>query len=83
MQQEPAPARSLEPKQDSALPRTPTMPPPESLSEDHQPSHGRSLAEVQLDLGRWGLGLSICCGRERGEKGEGTWPSTQKKDQIP
>ncbi|XP_015980463.1 protein PML isoform X8 [Rousettus aegyptiacus] len=45
MQQEPAPARSLEPKQDSALPRTPTMPPPESLSEDHQPSHGRSLAE--------------------------------------
>ncbi|XP_023380154.1 protein PML isoform X4 [Pteropus vampyrus] len=45
MQQEPAPAGSLEPKQDSALPHTPTMPHPESLSEDHQPSPGHSLTE--------------------------------------
>ncbi|XP_024896163.1 protein PML isoform X2 [Pteropus alecto] len=46
MQQEPAPAGSLEPKQDSALPHTPTMPHPESLSEDHQPSPGHSLTEA-------------------------------------
>ncbi|XP_058398033.1 protein PML isoform X3 [Diceros bicornis minor] len=38
MQQEPAPARSPGSQQDPALPHTPTMPPPESLSEDHQPS---------------------------------------------
>uniref|UniRef100_A0A5F5Q356 Protein PML n=1 Tax=Equus caballus TaxID=9796 RepID=A0A5F5Q356_HORSE len=38
MQQEPVSARSPGPPQDSALPHAPTMPPPESLSEGHQPS---------------------------------------------
>lgn len=66
MQQEPAPAGSLEPKQDSALPHTPTMPHPESLSEDHQPSPGHSLTEVRLGLGRWGLGfVDLLWWRER------------------
>ncbi|XP_007197796.2 protein PML isoform X3 [Balaenoptera acutorostrata] len=39
MQQEAAPARSPGPQQDPALPHAPTMPPPESLSEGHEPSH--------------------------------------------
>ncbi|XP_046506148.1 protein PML-like isoform X3 [Equus quagga] len=38
MQQDPVSARSPGPPQDSALPHAPTMPPPESLSEGHQPS---------------------------------------------
>ncbi|XP_059952999.1 protein PML isoform X2 [Mesoplodon densirostris] len=39
MQQEAVPARSPGPQQDPALPHAPTMPPPESLSEGHEPSH--------------------------------------------
>ncbi|XP_073068273.1 protein PML isoform X7 [Manis javanica] len=45
MQQEPAPAGSPGPQQDPALPHTPTMPPPESLSEGHQPNPSHSPTE--------------------------------------
>ncbi|KAM5242867.1 protein PML isoform 2-T2 [Hipposideros larvatus] len=45
MQQEPAPARSSGSQQDSAPPQALTMPPPESLSEDHQSSPGHSPTE--------------------------------------
>ncbi|XP_044088203.1 protein PML isoform X6 [Neovison vison] len=47
MQQEPAPARSPGPQQDPALSHTPTMPPPESVPEGHQPSP--SPAEQALE----------------------------------
>ncbi|XP_044774346.1 protein PML isoform X3 [Neomonachus schauinslandi] len=50
MQQEPAPAGSSGPQQDPALPHTPTMPPPESVSEGHQPSPSHSPAEVLLAM---------------------------------
>ncbi|XP_072807127.1 protein PML isoform X3 [Vicugna pacos] len=45
MQQEPAPAGSPGPQQDPALPYAPTMPPPESPSEGHQPSPSPSPTE--------------------------------------
>ena len=56
MQQEAAPARSPGPQQDPALPHAPTMPPPESLSEGHEPSHSPTEVLV-LRLGRWGSGF--------------------------
>ncbi|XP_036763633.2 protein PML isoform X6 [Manis pentadactyla] len=45
MQQESASAGSPGPQQDPALPHTPTMPPPESLSEGHQPNPIHSPTE--------------------------------------
>ncbi|KAM7156002.1 protein PML isoform 4-T4 [Molossus nigricans] len=45
MQQEPAAAQSPGSHQDSALPHAPTMPPPESASESHQPSPDHSPIE--------------------------------------
>ncbi|XP_036113769.1 protein PML isoform X5 [Molossus molossus] len=45
MQQEPAAAQSPGSHQDSALPHAPTMPPPESVSESHQPSPDHSPIE--------------------------------------
>nr|WAA99894.1 promyelocytic leukemia protein [Bos taurus] len=45
MQQDPEPAGSPGPQQDSALPHSPSMPPPESLSEGHQSSHSDSPTE--------------------------------------
>lgn len=72
MQQEPAPAGSPGPQQDPALPHTPTMPPPESLSEGHQPNPSHSPTEVLLGLGRWGLGFVDLLGSGRGAKREGT-----------
>ncbi|KAG3262255.1 promyelocytic leukemia, transcript variant X2 [Ictidomys tridecemlineatus] len=47
MQQEPAAAGSPGLQQDPVLPHTPTMPPPESPSEGHQPSH--SPAEQSME----------------------------------
>lgn len=83
MQREPAPAGSVEPKQDSALPPTPTMPPPESLSEDQQSSPGHSPTEVRLDLGRRGLGLvDLPQWRERRE-GRGDLAKPQREEQTP
>ncbi|XP_068847538.1 protein PML isoform X2 [Capricornis sumatraensis] len=48
MQQDPEPAGSPGPQQDPALPHSPSMPPPESLSEGHQSSHSDSPTEVLL-----------------------------------
>ncbi|XP_005221963.1 protein PML isoform X1 [Bos taurus] len=45
MQQDPEPAGSPGPQQDPALPHSPSMPPPESLSEGHQSSHSDSPTE--------------------------------------
>uniref|UniRef100_F6TIF3 Protein PML n=1 Tax=Callithrix jacchus TaxID=9483 RepID=F6TIF3_CALJA len=45
MQQEPAPARSPGPQQDTARPHAPTMPPPDTPSEGRQPSPSHSPAE--------------------------------------
>nr|ABB59727.1 promyelocytic leukemia protein [Saguinus oedipus] len=45
MQQEPAPARSPGPQQDTARPHAPTMPPPGTPSEGRQPSPSHSPAE--------------------------------------
>uniref|UniRef100_A0A8D2JM18 Protein PML n=1 Tax=Sciurus vulgaris TaxID=55149 RepID=A0A8D2JM18_SCIVU len=47
MQQEPASARSPGLQQDPVLPHTPTMPPPDSPSGGHQPSH--SPAEQSME----------------------------------
>ena len=57
MQQDPEPTGSPGPQQDPALPHSPSMPPPESLSEGHQSSHSDSPTEVLLRLGRWGSGF--------------------------
>ncbi|XP_042091201.1 protein PML isoform X3 [Ovis aries] len=45
MQQDPEPAGSPGPQQDPALPHSPSMPPPEALSEGHQSSHSDSPTE--------------------------------------
>ncbi|XP_065762094.1 protein PML isoform X2 [Muntiacus reevesi] len=45
MQQDPEPTGSPGPQQDPALPHSPSMPPPESLSEGHQSSHSDSPTE--------------------------------------
>ncbi|XP_020753622.2 protein PML isoform X1 [Odocoileus virginianus] len=45
MQQDPEPTGSPGPQQDPTLPHSPSMPPPESLSEGHQSSHSDSPTE--------------------------------------
>lgn len=65
MQPEPAPARSSGTQQDPPLPRTSTMPPPESPSEARQPSPDHSPAEV---LRVWEVGLGFAHWLRREER---------------